>query len=87
VQEVQNTTANQSETEVVIKKAPSDHTDTELISTQYTPLFASLQAKMNMPTVVAPIVSVGQKFVPGPQHVPTSDIPKPAIDPYREMPL
>lgn len=47
----------------------------------------SLASKMAMPGVVAPIVSVGQKFVPGNQTPTAPNAPRPAVDPYREMPL
>ena len=47
----------------------------------------SLASKMTMPGVVAPIASVGQKFVPGPQAPIAPSAPRTAADPYREMPL
>ncbi|MEI6022247.1 MAG: hypothetical protein WCQ32_00150 [bacterium] len=52
-------------------------------------LFASIQAKMQKPSVVAPIASVAQKFIPGSQNKPMQNpgAPTKSTDPYREMPL
>ena len=74
-----------------IKTAPSDIsfpdvTPLEIAAPVATPVF-SLASKMAMPGVVAPIASVGQKFVPGPQAPIAPSAPRPAVDPYREMPL
>lgn len=74
-----------------IKTSPSDTSlpdiaPLEISAPASTPVF-SLASKMAMPGVVAPIASVGQKFIPGPQAPIAPSAPRPAADPYREMPL
>lgn len=65
---------------------PAPVEDTTIPVPVPTPVF-SLASKMTMPGVVAPIASVGQKFVPGAQIPVAPSAPRPATDPYREMPL
>ncbi len=90
---VENTSTENTEVELPIetKTAPSDISfpdiaPLEIAAPAPTPVF-SLASKMVMPGVVAPIASVGQKFVPGPQAPIAPSAPRPAVDPYREMPL
>ena len=74
-----------------------DYDDDEVIVSTENPIadqisinpLSSIANKMQTASVVAPIASVAQKYVPGPQNKPIQDTTTPtkSTDPYREMPL